>query len=196
MTIQVGHLYRHGNIDYSIVSSTNPFPFDPKDYGIVPFPRCTACHRGYWCCYTAVDNQFVLDDLFINTQDDIYPSICGITATVEDNRAMYMNHHIYRRLHIPIDYTGKLLVGRNAIPTYYVDGIFNDPWKYKDLKELIFENGLLVDMIEQSDTAKDIRKLVQAMAKTRPKATGIMGTYVQVELGALKLISNNAWWIA
>lgn len=196
MTIQVGHLYRHGNIDYSIVSSTNPFPFDPKDYGIVPFPRCTACHRGYWCCYTAADNQFVLDDLFINTQDDIYPSICGITATVEDNRAMYMNHHIYRGLHIPIDYTGKLLVGRNAIPTYYVDGIFNDPWKYKDLKELAFENGLLVDMIEQSDTAKDIRKLVQAMAKTRPKTTGIMGTYVQVGLGVLKLISNNAWWIA
>ncbi len=62
MTIQVGHLYRHGNIDYSIVSSTNSVPFDPKDYGVVPFPRCTACHRGYWCCYTAADTQFVLDD--------------------------------------------------------------------------------------------------------------------------------------
>ncbi len=74
--------------------------------------------------------------------------------------------------------------------------VYLDPWKYKDLKELAFENGMLVDMIEQSDTAKDIRKLVQAMAKTRPKTTGIMGTYVQVELGALKLISNNAWWIA
>ena len=38
MTIQVGHLYRHGNIDYSIVSATNPVLFEPKDYGVVPFP--------------------------------------------------------------------------------------------------------------------------------------------------------------
>ena len=195
MTIQVGHLYRYDNNDYSIVSSTNPVLFDHKECGVVPFPRCTACHRGYWCCYATVDSQFVLADLFINTQDDTYPSICGITATVEDDRVKYMGHHIYRGLHIPIDYTGKLLIGRNAIPTYYVDGLFNVPWAYKDLKELVFENGMLIDVIEQSDTAKDIRKLVQAMAKTQPKTTGIMGTYVQVELGALKLISNNAWWL-
>lgn len=50
-------------------------------------------------------------------------------------------------------------------------------------------------MLEQGDTAKDIRKLVQSLAKNRTKITGIMGTYVQVELGALKLNSNNAWWI-
>lgn len=195
MTVQAGHLFSYEKSNYSIAKTTNSILFDPKDYGIIPFPRCTACHRGYWCGFSIADRKFILDDLFINTEDNVYPTISGVHAVTENNRALYMGHHIYRGLHIPLDYTGRILAGNNAIPTYYIEGLFDNPWCYKNLKEFVFDKGILVDVIEQSETAKDIRKMIQAMSKTQPKRSGIMGRYVEISLGALKLISNNAWWL-
>ena len=86
------------------------------------------------------------------------------------------------------------MIGTKEVPTYYIDGIWGIPWSYKELKELVFDQGVLIAEIDHSETAKDIRKFIRTMAKSKP-VIGLMGPYVEFDYALLGMISDYPWWI-
>jgi len=193
MTMQIKDSFYHANAEYEVLSCSIPLQFHPPKYDLIPKGICTACHKGYWCNYSLSEDQLVLQNLFIHTENDSYPPLWGCTAVFENNDPhVYMGHHVYKELHHPIKYTGNILIGNKSTPTYYIDGISGIPWGYKDLKELVFENGKRINEIDHSETAKDIRKFIRTMPKS---SRGFMGPCVEFDFALLGLVSDYPWWI-
>lgn len=211
MTVQIGDIYKYQSEDYSLVALSEGSLFDPFAHGLSSHPSCTACHRGYWCEYELRENALYLKNLYLFNKDGYYPPLNGIDISPQEFierecrsnghtekvlRPANWGHRTYKDVAIPIKFTGKILIGRFETPTYHVEGIWDNPWRYKELLELIFDNGMLVNLIDQSETAKDIRKIIRTMPNSKPESRGTMGTFVRVNLGVLTLISDNAWWIS
>ncbi len=160
MTAQIGDRFKFEGKEYSIVAISTPLEFDPLKYGITPEAACTACWRGFWGVYNITETGIFLEDLYINSKDDYYPEIEGVLPLSEDEpskRFSYMGHHLYKGLNIKVPYSGKILVGNEFIDKYYIHMGFQRAWAYKELTELVFENGELLETIDQSQVAADLR---------------------------------------
>ena len=49
MTAQIEDRFLHRKKRYSpLVAITDSIGFDPREYGLIPEARCTACWRGYF----------------------------------------------------------------------------------------------------------------------------------------------------
>ena len=70
----------------------------------------------------------------------------------------YMGHRVYDDLNIGVNYTGKILLGDGYMPEYYIHAGFQRAWAYKELKEFIFEDGILVKVNDYSDIVEAIRE--------------------------------------
>lgn len=195
MTMQIKDSFLCSDSVYTILSCSTPLQFHPQNYDLMPTGICTACHKGYWCNYSLSGDQLVLQNLFIHSENDFYPPLWGCTAIFENNDPhTHLGHRVYKDLHHPIKYTGKILIGSKSTPTYYIDGICGIPWGYKDLMELVFEEGKLITKSDHSDTAKDIRKFIHTMSKAKP-FRGFLGPCVEFDLALLGLVSDCPWWI-
>lgn len=81
MTAQISDEYIINGVSKSVVAMSEPMCFNPKDYGIIPHSRCTACWRGYWCEYEIQEESLVLKKLFINTENQEYPDFNGVPVS-------------------------------------------------------------------------------------------------------------------
>jgi hypothetical protein len=163
MTAQIGDRFRLEDTEYSVVAISNPIKFDPRVYGITPVPVCTACRRGYWCVYNITEEGIFLEDLYINSKDDYYPEINGVLPVygdTQENRFEYMGHHLYKGLHLKLNYDGKILVGREFLQEYYIHMGYQRAWSYKILKEFVFLDGELVEINDQSKMAEKLRNII------------------------------------
>ena len=165
MTAQVGDSFKYKTRDYKIVAISNPLEFNPKDYGITPEPRCTACWAGYWCEYEISDKGIVLENFYVNSTDDYYPEINGVLPLSDDknprDKFRYMGHHLYKGVNIKMSYTGKIVVGKDFMQEYYIHMGYQRAWAYKELKEFVFEDGSLLDIIDHSAMAEELRKQIK-----------------------------------
>lgn len=75
MTAQIGDKFTFENGNYELVAISTPIKFNPEDYGITPEWRSTACYRGYWCEYKISNDEIILENLYINSKDGVYPEI-------------------------------------------------------------------------------------------------------------------------
>lgn len=195
MTMQIKDSFYHADTEYTIITCSTPLYFESGKYGITPAPYTTACHRGYWCGYSVSEKRLILQNLFIYSKNNYYPPIANIEATLEqDDPHFCLRHYVYKSLHLPVSYTGRILIGNQPTPTHHIKGVRNNPWRYKNLKECVFENGTLREIIDHSETAEDIRKFIRTMSISKPES-GPMGTYVRFNLPLLGFISGYPWWI-
>lgn len=155
MTAQISDTFFYENDKYSIIALQNHLEFNPEDYGITPQFCCTACWRGYYCKYRITKEGIFLKDLFINS--DEYPTINGVNA-YEGKKFEYMGHHLYKDINIKINYTGGILIGKGFLDEYYIHMGFQRPYAYKTVKELIFQNGNLINQIDYSKDMEQMRK--------------------------------------
>lgn len=155
MTAQISDTFFYENNDYSIVALQNHLNFNPEDYGITPKCCCTACWNGYFCKYKISTEGIFLKDLFINA--DEYPTINGVDAYKGDIFE-YMGHHLYKDINIKINYTWGILIGKDFLDEYYIHMGFQRPYAYKTVKELIFENGRLIKVVDYSQDMAQMRK--------------------------------------
>lgn len=177
MTAQISDdIYFQGK-KYGIVSLDSPelLNIDWKKYGIKPTFATTACWAGYWCGFRANKDGVFLTDAYIHCDnDEDYTPIEGIlpqpvryrkAKVFSADKEKYelipenMGHRHYKGLHIRMQYRGKILLGRDFDDRYYVHMGFQDPFAYKTLIELTYDDsGNLADIKDLSDWAAEKRR--------------------------------------
>lgn len=196
MTAQVGDRFQFKGEDYSIVAMSTPIGFKPQDYGITPEPVCTACWDGYWCEYEITKAGIILKNLYINSKNDHYPEINGISPQNDrqkKSRFQYMGHHLYKDLDIRMDYTGRILIGKDFIQKYYIHMGYQRAWAYETLEELVFQDGALIETVRHSEMARRLREKVDIEINDKQETNVDVRKFVE-ECFSLKM-EDKAWWI-
>ena len=196
MTAQKGDVIKYKEKEYSIIAITNPLNFNPKEYGIVPSALHTGCWKGYWCVYNINDKGIFLEDLYINSKDDFYPSINNVEAVINNYNLeleKYIGHHLYKGLNIKMMFSGKILVGDEFIREYYIHMGFQRGWAYKVLIELVFEQGQLIKINDQSEIASEIRKDIKSKNKSYRKTIDDIAKFVDDSFSLDYRVK--AWWL-
>jgi len=211
MTAQIGDIYKWNSEKYTIVAMTAELPFDPRDFGMEPFGRCSCCWRGYWCEYIIGDDGLFLQTLYMRNQKDEYPDFNGITvspvtyhegtrlncATGKSRKVLiedYMGHRRYENVMLKIPYTGSIVGGRKFLDRYYIHMGFQRAWAYEELLEFVFLDGMLCDVVDHSGMARKLRMEIErnGMRPGRPINEGIVPF---VDKGFSLDVKDKAWWI-
>lgn len=137
--------------EYTAVALSEPVGFDPRDYGLEPQFVATACYRGYWCDYSIEDDMLVLKNLYIYNGEGDYPVFQGkevlpqqftetkvSRARVKGARSimeipLYLGHRKYEDVDMVIDYTGRIILGRDG--------------EHGEKIELVFSDGVLTEVL-------------------------------------------------
>lgn len=158
MTAQVGNKFRYKEREYSIVAQSERLNKPSLiNYGIIPKDTCTACYAGFWYSYNITDEGLFLEDIHVNSARGKYPKINGV---LPDKAVDSMDMHVYKNVNIKVDYTGKLLLGRDFLSDYYIHMGLQWPWAYETLTEFVFEKGSLVEINDQSEMSKHLRDVI------------------------------------
>lgn len=162
MTAQMNDMFRYGNATHSISGISEGELFSPQTLEMHPQGRCSACWRGYLATYAVVDRRLVVADLSINLaldDDAVGPTINGVTPT-RDTRESIIFDCIYVDLNYHVEYTGGVLLTKGFIQELYVHMGFHPAWKYKQVLELVFENGRLVQEFDRSAAMAEVRRRI------------------------------------
>lgn len=191
MTAQIGDSFKYKGENYQIAAISEPIRFQPQDYGITPVAASTACWRGYWCEYEISERGIILENLYINSRDEYYPDINGVGPQKEDGKYFeYMDCHFYKNLNLVMDFTGKILLGKGFLRKYYIHMGYQRAWAYEVLKELVFEDGRLIETVDHSEMAKKIRKEIDGQSGSEDKNIEKFVT----DSFSLRM-EDKAWWI-
>lgn len=94
-----------------------------------------------------------------------------------------------------MSFTGKILAGDDFLREYYNHAWFQFPWAYKKLTELIFKNGHLIETIDQSQIASDIRnKIDNDNELSRIKVIGLF-LFSAVNKSIIPDYKDKFWWL-
>jgi hypothetical protein len=195
MTAQIGDKFNFNGENYSIVAMSTPLRFNPRKYGIIPNSVCTACWAGYWCVYNVTDEGIFLNELYVNSFDDSYPEIEGISPEKDidgESDLLYMGHHVYKNLNIKMNFSGKLLVGNGFISKYYIHMGFQRAWAYEVLTELVFDKGNLTEINDHSEMAASLR---ESIGKGRSFPPSFAPTKEFVSDSFSLKYGDKAWWL-
>ncbi len=186
MTAQIGDIYKFKEKRYTCLRRNSDSLFDPKDYGFSPTWACTACWRGYFCEYEVRDDGLMLRNLCINDANDYYPPVNGVNASEEKKP---LGHRLYENVDLSIPYSGKVLLAADFIENYYIHMGFQRPHGYKTLLSFEFEEGQLIDTVDYSNIASQMRGVCEA---ERHRHHLLTAAQICEELP--EEIRNAVWW--
>lgn len=171
MTAQVADSLFLAGQDYSIVAVENDWLFNPEEHGFTPVAPHTACWRGFYCHYSVIAGELVLDSLSIGVGDGVPPptwrAIEPIPDGSDDDRMWR-----YRDVSLNVPYSGGVVVGREFLEAFYVHRGFQPPYAYEDVQELIFARGHLVEQMDRSSRMAEVRDtIVAASTLALPRST-------------------------
>ncbi len=178
MTAQVPDLILYRGQKYELAGKNGHGLFDPGEHGMKPGDMSTACYRGYVCLYTVEEGRLFLDELEIRLETEA-PTLFGVSPpprkgpkTEKEVDAWWETEHsreefeemraqlnaTYVRLRHPMAYAGGLLLARDFIEKLYVHMGFHPAWKYREVHELIFNAGELVQETDRSAQVEEFRR--------------------------------------
>ena len=163
MTAQYSDIVYYKQKKYELAGATAHGLFDPMSLGLKSFPCCTACWNGFLIEYRVAYKKFQVKNLLVNLHDygkkkktpQMPITINGIQPETNDGDAMFDT--IYKKIHLTIPYTGKILIARGFIHWLYVHMGYHSAWKYKDVVELQFQEGKLTQEQDISAHLSDMR---------------------------------------
>lgn len=183
MSGQFEDQYHYNGTSYSIIRREPRKCFDPKECGLSPDGSCcSACWDGYYCDFAILDNRLLLQNLYVQTTDDYYPTIAGVAVQGPDRPWEFP---VYRNLYIPIPWTGRLLAGDGFIKEHYAHLGYQRIWAYQIIKEFTFKDGNLIEVNDLSELGEQLRPLA-------PKRD-FYGLW-DYEKAAPMEQYRNAWW--
>jgi hypothetical protein len=163
MTGQISDGFRYKDSDFSITGiSDEKSWFKPTHLGMNPEAPNTACWRGFYARFAISDCRLVLDQLHIFLAGKDYapivgPTIKGVKPKGPGEGNDWFNNH-YLDLCYPLKYTGRLLLGSGFISQLYVHMGTQLSWKYEEVHELVFKEGVMVEAFDRSEKMVAIRQ--------------------------------------
>ena len=132
--------------------------FSPwKAFSLETVRWSTANHRGFWCDYK-IEEKLIIINLHLVTKDLVYPPLMNVLAE-EDPIYKEIRDRFGRNIPFPmqysnidyeVDYTGKMVLG--------IDFDRSQDDRYKQVLELGFEHGILMDTIDITTIRKASKK--------------------------------------
>jgi hypothetical protein len=156
MTAQFPDQVQYNDHSYSIAGQNGEPPFAPEKFNLKPVGTCTACWRGYVCHYVIRDNVLYLDQLYLSTMG--HPQILLNVVPQQDPEKIKIFDAYYEGITYKTHFTGGLLLGDDFINELYVHMGFHPAWKFRNVYELIFEDGHLIQEHDRSEAMLTLRK--------------------------------------
>ncbi|MBP2478523.1 hypothetical protein JOF53_007395 [Crossiella equi] len=125
--------------------------FDPAARGLEPQGFSTGCYRGHVCRY-AVKERLVLRGLELGAEEEP-PPLDGVRPRQDEHLGSWR----YQRLDLPVSFTGRLLVGRGYADSPVVNMGFWPAWRYAEVHDLAFRDGVLVSAEDCSAALAEVR---------------------------------------
>jgi hypothetical protein len=130
--------------------------FDPLRYGwTAPF-LSTACWRGYLAKYAVVDGHLRLVEVEIGPKADP-PDLFGTPPSPAGPQARYPNALVYTGLSAPVEFTGRMLVGRGYVSVGRLGVGYAPAWFFSTVHDLEFDDDRLVGATDVSDELAEVR---------------------------------------
>jgi len=166
MTAQFPDEFIFNDTVYSVAGIHGDPPFDPDWYAMNPVSPVTACWRGFICTFAIHDNELILSRLSIHLGKIegsgkfiplVGPQINGRDPALAIGPLPEFNN-IYEGVDLPLPFTGGLLIARDFIKELYVHMGFHPAWKYREVWELLFDDGILTDSQDVSIKLAELRE--------------------------------------
>lgn len=164
MTAQIPDSFLLDISEFSLVGIKGNGLFNLEQFGIRPIGMSSDCWRGYRCLYTLKNDKLLLDELYLSlgTLDgrkfisEDGPIINGVKPSRPPNDHFTFNN-TYENLGLNINFSGGLLIGREFIEELYVHMGFHPAWKYREVFELLFDTGKLIEKRDVSNAMQEFR---------------------------------------
>jgi hypothetical protein len=163
VTAQVPDVVMLGDRAFSVTAVDGGPLFEPEDQNLQPQPTGTACYRGHVATYAVVGEGLILVALEVGSAQRP-PTLDGVEPTFDSFGFVWR----YAAVALPIDFTGRLLVGDGDVPgSPYLNMGFWPAWMYADVYELGFVRGALTERRDRSAELALVRER-DALAASRP----------------------------
>src|SRR5512145_1754435 len=172
MTTQIQDRFNYQNAEYVLLGVSGDTLPSPQDFGMAPSPMSTACYRGYHNQYSCIDDFLVLVSMRLCLADHAYQAIDGVYPTpvflMKDGSEVALSQtdgieyfkkcrdvSEYLGLSLNISFSGGLLIGKDFMKEM---GVIDCPVSYKTVIELLFDNGRLMQVTDQSEVVAKNRE--------------------------------------
>ena len=185
MTAQFSDIIFYRDKEFAIAGKNGTGLFDPLEHGMKPVARCSACWRGYLANYCVTDQSLKLKKLQIALASSA-TALFGIEPKTYEGKIRIFDV-IYENVNYEVLYSGGMLLARDFIKELYVHMGFHPAWKYREVHELIFENGKL---IREANRSMEIEKLRQEIVD-RPLKPGVETDRIEIKRWIEKCFSQD-----
>lgn len=161
MTAQIPETVIFEDKEFELCGLKGKDPFKPTAHGLDPKPLDTACWRGFVCTFAVREMRLILEELEVGVrpwgpedrEPSELPAISGVVAEPDPETGTM----VYRSMEHHLDFTGRMLIGREFIDRLYVHMGFQAPYTYREVVELVFDGGKLVDSRDLSTAMDEVR---------------------------------------
>jgi hypothetical protein len=161
MTVQILDTVHYLDNDFGLVESHDSRPFEPERYGLSPKPISTGCYRGYFCAFRVVEQTLRLMTLHIAVRGVLRtavkygkgPRLFGKVPELSERYGCL----VYRELDALLPFSGTLLLGRGGFPMPHKFSPALAEWKYREVHQLLFTEGRLVDASQYTEATERLR---------------------------------------
>ena len=179
MTAQISDAVVYRGKPHSIAGINGSGLFDPTEHGIKSVMISTACWRGYHCTYEVADDSLLLTQVNIGLGEEDRalaergegPKLFGhvphrytVHGYREDStgvKTSWESHDfLYDGLRAVVPFTGGLLLADDFIHELYVHMGFHPAWKFREVHELLFEQGRVVKAADRSAEMAEFREML------------------------------------
>lgn len=150
---------------YDVIGVQGELP-TPNSFGMETRSNLSSNWRGYHTKYDIRLNKLKIYQMTINAKNQEYKKINGISPDHETNKECSViegeKHCIslgalYNEVEYPVNFTGKLRLGNTLLSWFRVPMGFQKPSAYKEVIDLEFAHGELVNVINRSEEVEMIR---------------------------------------
>lgn len=182
MTAQINDRVFHRKIHFNIAGINGCGLFQPQAVGIQPEAMSTACWRGFYVQYAIEEDQLFLTQVTIGLpKTDAEAARAGGGPELFGRKAKYNQSEwgwVYNDLRQPFAFSGGLLLGEGFIRQLYVHMGFHPAWKYRNVREVLFEQGRLTEDFDRSDAMEGVRAQLSEKP-LEPTAVGEIEKWVE-----------------
>jgi hypothetical protein len=194
MTAQINDTCFHRKIHFDLAGISGDGLFEPSRVGLKPVAICSACWRGYVAHYSIIGEALFLTRLCVYLSEDDAAlartgkglEIFGVMPVAQTKRGA---NFLYRGLRVPILFSGGLLLADEFIPELYIHMGFHPAWKYKNVREVVFDSGMLA---QDDDRSSEVAQVRAELIKDNPQSRG-MPRQNEIEAWVKKCFSRDYW---